>query len=62
MKKDKKSRDTTEWRREGSREHLKGPCTKDRDRLFSSASCSRTKGNGIEIKDSRFRVDTTFIY
>ncbi|KFQ70129.1 hypothetical protein N335_03734, partial [Phaethon lepturus] len=39
-------------------QYLKGAYKKDGDRLFSRACCDRTRGNGLTLKESRFRVDT----
>jgi len=36
---------------------LKGACKKDGDRLFSTACCDRTRGNGFKQKEGRFRLD-----
>ncbi|KAK4817609.1 hypothetical protein QYF61_020404, partial [Mycteria americana] len=39
-------------------QYLKGAYRKDGDRLFSKASCNRTRGNGFKLKEGRFRLDT----
>jgi len=38
-------------------QYLKGACRKDGDRLFSGACCNRTRGNGFNLKEGRFRLD-----
>jgi len=38
-------------------QHLKGAYKKDGDKLFSRACCDRTRGNGIKLKEGRFRLD-----
>ncbi|KAK4831146.1 hypothetical protein QYF61_015449 [Mycteria americana] len=38
-------------------QYLKGAYKKDGDRLFSRACCNRTRGNGFELKEGRFRLD-----
>jgi len=38
-------------------QYLKGAHKKDGDRLFSSACCDRTRGNGFKLKEGRFRLD-----
>jgi len=38
-------------------QYFKGAYRKDGDRLFSRASCDRTRGNGFKLKESRFRLD-----
>jgi len=38
-------------------QYLKGACKKDGDGFFSRACCSRTRGNGFKLKESRFRAD-----
>jgi len=38
-------------------QYLKGACKKDGDKLFSRACCDRTRGNGFELKEGRFRLD-----
>jgi len=37
-------------------QYLKRACQKDKDKLFSRASCNRTRGNGFELKEGRFRL------
>jgi len=37
---------------------LKGAYKQDRYRLFNRACCDRTRDNGFELKDGRFRLDT----
>jgi len=37
--------------------YLKGPYKKDGDRLFSKACYDRTRGNGLKLKEGRFRLD-----
>ena len=37
--------------------YLKGAQKKAGDRLFSRASCNRTRGNGFKLKEGRFRLD-----
>ncbi|KAK4824080.1 hypothetical protein QYF61_010591 [Mycteria americana] len=45
-------------------QYLKGAYKKDGDRLFSRACCDRTRGNGFNLKEGRFRLDIrkTFFY
>jgi len=38
-------------------QYLKGAYKKDRERIFSSACCDRTRGNGFKLKEGRFRLD-----
>jgi len=38
-------------------QYLDRACKKDEDRLFSSACCNRTRGNGFKLKEGRFRLD-----
>ncbi|KAK4827434.1 hypothetical protein QYF61_017991 [Mycteria americana] len=38
-------------------QYLKGAYRKDGDRLFSKASCDRTRSNGFKLREGRFRVD-----
>jgi len=37
-------------------QYLKGAYKKDGDRLFSRASCNRTRGNGFKLQEGRFRL------
>jgi len=37
-------------------QHLKGAFEKEGDRLFSRASCNRTRGNGFKLQEGRFRL------
>jgi len=37
-------------------QYLKGAYRKDEDKL-STASCNRTRGNGFNLKEGRFRLD-----
>ncbi|PKU34471.1 pol- hypothetical protein [Limosa lapponica baueri] len=45
-------------------QYLKGAYKKDGDKLFSRACCDRTRGNGLKLKDGRFRLDIRkkFVY
>ena len=36
---------------------LKGPCRKDGDNIFSRTCCSRTRSNGFDLREGRFRLD-----
>jgi len=38
-------------------QYLKGACRKDGNRLFSRASCDRTRSNGFKRSEGRFRLD-----
>ncbi|KFQ74535.1 hypothetical protein N335_12491, partial [Phaethon lepturus] len=38
-------------------QYFKGAYKKDGDRLFSRACCDRTRGNGVKLKEGRFRLD-----
>jgi len=38
-------------------QYLKGAYKKDVDKLFSQACCNRTRGNGIKLKEGRFKLD-----
>ncbi|KAK4827190.1 LOW QUALITY PROTEIN: hypothetical protein QYF61_015218 [Mycteria americana] len=38
-------------------QYFRGAYKKDGDKLFSRASCDRTRGNGFELEESRFRLD-----
>ena len=38
-------------------QYLKGAYKKDGDRLFSRACSNRTRGNGVKLKEGRFRLD-----
>ena len=37
-------------------QYLKGAYKKDGDKLFSRPCCNRTRGNGFELKEGRFRL------
>jgi len=37
--------------------YLKGAYKKDGDELFSRACCDRTRGNGVKLREHRFRLD-----
>jgi len=38
-------------------QYLKGPQKKDGENLFSKACCDRTRSNGFELREGRFRLD-----
>jgi len=38
-------------------QYPKGACKKGGDKLFSTACCDRTRGNGFKLKEGRFRLD-----
>jgi len=38
-------------------QYLKGAYKKDGDKYFSRACSNRTKGNGFQLKEGRFRLD-----
>jgi len=38
-------------------QHLKGAYKKDADKLFRGACSDRTRGNGLKLKEGRFRLD-----
>ena len=38
-------------------QYLKGAYRKDEDNLFSKACCDRTRSNGFELREGRFRLD-----
>jgi len=38
-------------------QYLKGAYKKDGDTLFSKACCDRTRGNGCNLKEGRFKLD-----
>jgi len=38
-------------------QYSKGACKIDGDKLFSRACCNRTRGNGVKLKEGRFRLD-----
>jgi len=38
-------------------QYLKGAYRKDGDRLFSKACCDRTRNNGFNLMEGRFRLD-----
>jgi len=38
-------------------QYLKGAYEKDGERLFSRACCDRTRGNGLKLKEGKFRLD-----
>ena len=38
-------------------QYLKGSYRKEGNRLFSRICCDRTKGNGFQLKQERFRLD-----
>ena len=46
------------WGDVATLQYLKGAYKKDRDKLFTSACCSRTRGNGFKLKEGRLRLDT----
>ena len=37
--------------------YLKGGCKKEEDRLLSEICCDRIRGNGLQLKEGRFRLD-----
>ena len=39
-------------------QYLKGPYRKGGDKLFSRACSDRTRGNGVQLKEGRVRLDT----
>ena len=44
-------------RRDSSLRYLKAGYKEEEDRLFSRVCCDRTRGNGIKIKEGKFRLD-----
>ena len=38
-------------------QYLKGAYRKDGDNLFSKACCDRTRSNGFNLREGRFRLD-----
>jgi len=38
-------------------QYLKGAYRKDRENIFSRACCDRTRGNGFNLREGRFRPD-----
>jgi len=38
-------------------QYLEGACRKGGDNLFSKACCDRTRGNGFQLREGRFRLD-----
>ena len=48
------------WRPYSSLPVLKGAYNKDGENLFSGACCNRTRGNGFNLKEGRFRLDKIF--
>jgi len=38
-------------------QYLKRAYRKDGENLFTKACCDRTRGNGLKLKESRFRLD-----
>jgi len=38
-------------------QYLKGTCRKDGGNLFSRACCYRTRSNGFQLREGRFRLD-----
>ena len=38
-------------------QHLKGACKKDGEQLFAQSCSDRTRGNGFNLKEGRFRLD-----
>ncbi|KAK4812291.1 hypothetical protein QYF61_014077 [Mycteria americana] len=43
-------------------QYLKGAYRKDGDRHFSKACCDRTRSNGFELREGRFRLDLEIFY
>jgi len=39
-------------------QYLKGTYRKDGEKIFSRACCSRTRSNGFQLREGRFRLDT----
>jgi len=38
-------------------QYLKGAYSKDGENLFSRACCNRTRSNGFDLREGRFRLD-----
>jgi len=38
--------------------YLKGGCNKEEDRLVIRVCCNRTRGNGFNLKEEKFSLDT----
>ena len=38
-------------------QYLQGAYRKDGDKLLSKACCDRTRGNGVKLREGRFRLD-----